>query len=279
MDNIGEYLMSRIEWRTFPGNIPLVGYIRVYEDTIVFEQAFETNITGSSVGDVNSIASSFPSFQLFNAEQGAGVGYAHWVSWHYSEPTTNSSTEEEGFIQKGDCMDNNTPAVPVPGWKSPTMGKWNVETNLEGGLGGTGVTCIFNANSSLSAVLSPMNNFMVASHVTPTPGLLQVGILGTVTSIPEGFTLQTILTFHRGGVNAAMSQWGELLRRVYDKPTVQEARDKDLTLRYLGYTTDHGAFYYYNTATGLDYEDTLRAVHEYAQDRQIPYKYVLLDSW
>ena len=66
---------------------------------------------------------------------------------------------------------------------------------------------------------------------------------------------------------------------MYDKPTVQEARDKDLTLRYLGYTTDHGAFYYYNTATGLDYEDTLRAVHEYAQDRQIPYKYVLLDSW
>lgn len=266
LDNIGEYLMSRIEWSTFSGGTMFIGNIREYGDSIVFEQLFETDVIGTSVGDANSIISSFPSFQLFDADQGGGLGYAHWDSWHYA---VNSSRE----------TDQASPPVPTPGWTSPIMGKWNSDTLLEGGLGGTGVTSIFNSDSSLSAVISPMNSFMVATHVTPTPGLLCFGVMGTVTSIPQGFTLQTVLTFHRGGVNAAMTKWGNLLRRVYDKPSIETAREKDLTLRYLGYTTDHGAYYYYHTATGLNYQDTLIAIQKYAKTRNIPYKYVLLDSW
>lgn len=40
-----------------------------------------------------------------------------------------------------------------------------------------------------------------------------------------------------------------------------------------------GAFYYYLTEPGKNYEDTLIDVHTYAQSEQLPFHYVLLDSW
>lgn len=45
------------------------------------------------------------------------------------------------------------------------------------------------------------------------------------------------------------------------------------------FTTDNGAYYYYNTEPGEDYEQTLVAVKAYADKVGLPYKYVLLDSW
>ena len=53
----------------------------------------------------------------------------------------------------------------------------------------------------------------------------------------------------------------------------------DITLQYLGYTTDNGAYYYYNTEDDLNYEETLIKVKKYADKVNLPYRYVLLDSW
>jgi hypothetical protein len=39
------------------------------------------------------------------------------------------------------------------------------------------------------------------------------------------------------------------------------------------------AYYYYTTEKGKNYEDTLIDVKSYATSEQIPYQYVLLDSW
>ena len=45
--------------------------------------------------------------------------------------------------------------------------------------------------------------------------------------------------------------------------------------RYLGYSTDNGAFYYYTTEAGKNYEDTMLDVATYAKTAGIPYQYVL----
>ena len=119
---------------------------------------------------------------------------------------------------------------------------------------------------------------MVASHLSPQPGILQFGISGNVSSIPAHFRLQTIMAASRG-VGTSMRNWGELLRKTYHKQDYATSRAKDVTLQYLGYTTDNGAYYYYNTVPGLNYQDTIFAIKKYADAELLPYKYVLLDSW
>lgn len=50
-------------------------------------------------------------------------------------------------------------------------------------------------------------------------------------------------------------------------------------MQNLGYSTDNGAYYYYQTEPNKTYEQTLYDVKDYADAQGIPYKYVLLDSW
>lgn len=56
-------------------------------------------------------------------------------------------------------------------------------------------------------------------------------------------------------------------------------RARDVTLQYIGYTTDNGMYYYYHTEGNTTYQDTLSTVHKYSVANSIPYRYVLLDSW
>lgn len=149
---------------------------------------------------------------------------------------------------------------------------------MPGGIGGTGVNCVFNTDASISVVISPLSHFMAASHLSPYPGTLQYGIMGNVTNIPAHFTLKTML-FFGVGINGAMRGWGELLRSVHSKGDILSAKARDLTLQYLGYTTDNGAYYYYNTVPGLNYEESMASVKKYADELSLPYKYLLLDSW
>ena len=97
LDNLGDFLMHRIEWSTSTGTT-LIGNMREYAcgDTIVFEQSFESDISGTSTGDENSLISSFPSFRLTNSEGGGGTGYVHWDSWHNSSslPSTFSDIKQ-----------------------------------------------------------------------------------------------------------------------------------------------------------------------------------------
>lgn len=46
-----------------------------------------------------------------------------------------------------------------------------------------------------------------------------------------------------------------------------------------GYTTDNGAFYYYNTEPGKNYEATILDLKAYAVREKIPFRWVLYDSW
>jgi hypothetical protein len=55
-----------------------------------------------------------------------------------------------------------------------------------------------------------------------------------------------------------------------------ERRLNDLTINYLGYYTDNGGYYYYNTEKGINYEETMvNARHQIP----LPMHYLQLDSW
>ena len=212
------------------------------------------------------LSSSFPSFVINDAD--GPDGYAHWVSWFYSD-------KEQQAQRK-----NNRSLLVAPGFDSPLYGAWNNSTVIPGGIGGSGVTCVFNADGSVAAVISPFDSFMAASQLSPSAGIRMMGVMGNVTEISAGYSMRTVVYFG-DGINAAMSNWGDAIRGYYGKSDVASsaAAQSDVTLTYLGYSTDNGAFYYYNTVPGLNYQDTMLAVKAYADEAGLPYRYVLLDSW
>ncbi len=46
-----------------------------------------------------------------------------------------------------------------------------------------------------------------------------------------------------------------------------------------GFWTDNGAYYYYQTEEGMDYEETLNGISAYCEENDIPVRYLDLDSW
>ena len=74
-----------------------------------------------------------------------------------------------------------------------------------------------------------------------------------------------------------MEEWGDVLLQKYAKQ--RYAYRRDLAMQKLGYSTDNGAYYYYLTEPNRTAEQTLVDVKRYADAQQIPYSYVLLDSW
>ena len=147
---------------------------------------------------------------------------------------------------------------------------WAGAGSVESGAYG-GPFVLFDGKSN-ALVVSAATEF--AAHST-APSTLNVsavafGVLGSVTKITRGFAVATVLTLGRDGITAAVRTHGQAL-------LAGTVRPPDYAARYLGYSTDNGAYYYYNPRG--DYETTLRAVHAYAQRERIPYRYALLDSW
>jgi hypothetical protein len=133
---------------------------------------------------------------------------------------------------------------------------------------------------SSSVVISAAASFMSQSQqfiAAPAPkrGTLAYGLAGSITSVPPGYEIETMLAVG-GGPNSAVRRWGKLLTTRYNK---SNPYDKDFTSTHLGYATDNGAYYYYNPEIGKTYGETLMAVKEYANKVGIPYRHVQLDSW
>ena len=189
---------------------------------------------------------------------------SYHLSWYYEDLDSENKKSRK--------------LLKAPGFTTPTFGEWNSNTLLAGGIGGTGVTCIFDRASLDSAVLSAYENPMAVSHAMSTPGCIEFGVMGNVDTIPANYSITMILSVEKG-VNQAVSRWGKELREAYGKHTLDISRAMDVTLQYLGFTTDNGAYYYYNTEPDTDYGQTLVSVKKYADRVGIPYSYVLLDSW
>jgi hypothetical protein len=127
-----------------------------------------------------------------------------------------------------------------------------------------------------TVILSPAAHFMVARTGCLPTGELGSGISQQITSLPAGFTQQTLLVIENG-INRAFDDWGRLLTGVTGK--VRPSNDADVTLSRLGYWTDAGSSYYYSTEPGLTYTETLSAVQTSFARQEIALGYLQLDSW
>eukprot|EP01065_Artemidia_motanka_P043655 TRINITY_DN6088_c2_g1_i1.p1 TRINITY_DN6088_c2_g1~~TRINITY_DN6088_c2_g1_i1.p1 ORF type:complete len:802 (+),score=237.62 TRINITY_DN6088_c2_g1_i1:100-2505(+) len=182
----------------------------------------------------------------------------HWVY------TSNSASESDCRKKCGEynctCYDYKT------GGEKAAIGS---------GISGTGPVVVFDEFLNTSLVLSPFGTPMAVNQVFNGTSI-SYGVSGGVKSIPNGFSVSTIVSLG-SGVNSAMDSWGDVLLAATGKQ--RYAYKRDLAMQYIGYSTDNGAYYYYQTEPGKNYEDTLIDVLAYAKEVKIPYAYVLLDSW
>ena len=68
--------------------------------------------------------------------------------------------------------------------------------------------------------------------------------------------------------------WGQPMQPTYNR--TNQHRLNDLIINYLGYYSDHGDYYYYNTEQGINYEETMVNVHHQIP---LPFHWIQLDSW
>ena len=134
---------------------------------------------------------------------------------------------------------------------------------------------LFDDNAN-TFIISPASHFLIQQITGDAKLHITSQLRATVTSIPAGFTQQTLVAYGRG-INHTWDEWGRALTDLQGKS--RPASDADAGLKYLGYWTDNGTFYYYHYDPSLGYGGTMLALAKYFRDRQIPVKYFQLDSW
>ena len=157
--------------------------------------------------------------------------------------------------------------------------EWKPRAYIPNGFLGGLPIAIFDESLQSSLVMSPLDNFVVASHyhdIAKDAQWYRSGIIGTIDKLEAGFVYRSALVWTHGGVNAAFQEWGQALRTFYPISSTRPIV-KDRTVEYLSYWTDNGAYYYYNP-TG-SYEDTLNSVLTYLKEEDIPIGAIQIDSW
>jgi hypothetical protein len=127
-----------------------------------------------------------------------------------------------------------------------------------------------------SYLVSAADDFGVANLTRSTTGTVSAGIVGSVSTLPAGFTHRTILALG-SGINTTYSTWGSALMALGGKHSI--ANDANSTLNTLGYWTDNGATYYYNYDSSLGYTGTLLSAAKDFASKGVPVGYMQLDSW
>jgi hypothetical protein len=137
-------------------------------------------------------------------------------------------------------------------------------------------------DSGYTLVLSPASSFLssVIAAAAPAPRrggarrVLRCGVQGAATSLPPGHS--TSFLMHAGqGVPETFMSWGDQLLAMYRK--ARASPSSSISLQYLGYSTT-GAYFYAHRKNET-YAQTLLAVKDDAKARNIPYRWMLIDSW
>src|SRR5262249_7601967 len=141
---------------------------------------------------------------------------------------------------------------------------------------GTDGPWIFFDDNSNAFILSPASHYMNAAlSIGPHDELLG-GIAADSDDIPPGFAMTSALVV-APGINRTFDIWGRFLTDLAGKK--RPANDADVSLKYLGYWTDHGARYYYRFEETLGYAGTLPEVRRQFKSMNIRLGYIQLDSW
>ncbi|XP_059175515.1 uncharacterized protein LOC131955424 [Physella acuta] len=245
-DKVGQW--QAIQYTYLAGTLTVMASIKTYNlpnlPLVVFSQKYLTDGIGTSAQDPEYVISSFPSFN-----------------------TRQESDVELGYLGFGGDM---------AGYNGINMGSWQHSTFMYTGI--TGGPLVLFDNSSNAMIISPMSQFMAASNrLELFLGELQYGIMGLIDTVPKGYDVDFILYYSDRGINQVIQEWGEFMRMFYNKSP--ERRNTALTVNYMGYWTDNGAYYYYHTEDGQNYQTTMLDVVKYINQKQIPFKYMQYDSW
>ncbi|HEY1661777.1 MAG TPA: hypothetical protein VGI03_05105 [Verrucomicrobiae bacterium] len=127
-----------------------------------------------------------------------------------------------------------------------------------------------------AVIISPASHYMVASMLGDGQKEIESGFNPNLRNLPAGFTQQTLVAFGNG-INKTWDLWGQALLNL--EHAQRPGDDADSVLKYLGYWTDNGAFYYYNYDMEKGYAGTLQSLVDHYRQEQIPIRYLQLDSW
>ncbi|XP_055899050.1 uncharacterized protein LOC106071759 isoform X1 [Biomphalaria glabrata] len=243
-DIIGEWQSTNFDY--LAASLPVTTTIKTYNDPdipiAIFTQKYYGQANRTSANDTTQVISSFPSFQAL-------------------------SNGGMGFLAYGGDM---------AGYSDLKFGWWQYGASLSTGISG-GPLVIFDSASN-AMVISPLSQFMAASsQFSQQYQQLSYGIMGLVDTVPQNYSIDFIVYYSDKGINQAMIEWGKLLKRVYRRN--QNRRNYGTTLNFMGYWTDNGAYYYYNTESGKNYETTILDAVSYIKSQTIPFKYTQYDSW
>ena len=187
------------------------------------------------------------------------------------------------FAADDSGADMNVFAYNYQIWPQAQFGK-NVKRTVSNWSNGFIATPLFIFDKSgWTGVLAPFSDFLI--HFVRAldlkaqgfGGAIAVGLDGELLKLEPGHVTQSILVFSNTGVVDSMDKLGAALLAESGKKPL----DKNGTffLKYLGYWTDNGAYYYYRTEPGKNYADTLLAFGDYVKKENIPVRHVQLDSW
>lgn len=253
-DSLGAYDAYGMSWDA--GGMPFETSVRVYRrrPLVVFAQRFPRGATHLAltadepspalkprrrIGNYQRVLSAFPSFQV--AGRLARLPY---LTYHgtFADPERGT-----GLAHFGGGTDGGAPLVLYD-------------------------------SARQTLVLSPLTHFKtgIQTRSSDLGGSLACGVQGQVTHLPAGFTLETILSAGHG-ITASVHAWGDALLRYHGKTRAGPGRDS--TVKYLGYWTDNGAYYYYHTEPKKNYQETLRDARADHVRAGLPFHYMQLDSW
>jgi hypothetical protein len=131
-------------------------------------------------------------------------------------------------------------------------------------------------SSANTFIVSPVGHFMVSTTGFGPNGELSSGVSTQIATLPQGFQQRTFLVVEPG-INRAFETWGHVMTGFFNK--ARPANDADASLNKIGYWTDNGATYYYQTLNGKSYEQTLSAIKTSFDQLGIGLGYIQLDSW
>ena len=194
---------------------------RVYPTQIVFEQRFPLGAKGTTknashpMGAREHVSSSFP----------------QWVN--------KAPPAARAWLQfSGDMTGSNF---------KHGMGSLPHDSRLTG-VKGFGPIAVWSADHKSTVVFSSHSQFMAASSAGDADGTsIKYGVQGSITEYPVGYSVSFVLALAPAGatVNAAFEAWGDTLLARTGKDRAVTYRD--YALNYLAYSTDNGAYYYYQT--------------------------------
>ncbi len=125
-------------------------------------------------------------------------------------------------------------------------------------------------------LISPMDGFLNTVISESRSKRISCGIHGLIKVLPEGFSQKFIFIFGKG-INKSMEKLGDILLKYHESE--RKSLYANVVTSYLGFWTNNGAYYYYKTERGMNYEDTMVAIKDYFKEHKIPIGYYNFDSW